>query len=132
MSAWDELLDRDVRWATQIREALATALDRIVAERDFGAPTAAKRGRNPSYPYVPVIKLRSDGQQLGGFGSARTRQLRGLAYATREEAIQRAQQAIDSYRRQFAIDLCKPGARDLREHYGLPREPVQKPTTSSP
>ena len=67
---------------------------------------------------IPVVKLRSDGAQLGGFGSARTRQIRGLAYATRDEAIERAQGEIDGYRRRFVEDLCRPTragyARTLR------------------
>lgn len=123
-SVWDEMQARDAAHTVAIRKALGDAVESVVAARDFGAAAAAKRGRNPKFPYVPVIKLRSDGSQLGGYGSARTRQLKGLAYATREEAIARAQRQIDSAKRQFADDLCKPNRQALREYYGLPRDPA--------
>lgn len=123
MSVLDELKSREEGRTAAIRAALGDALDAVVRARDFGSPSAAKRGRNPKYPYVPIIKLRSDGGQLGGYGSARTRQLRGLAFATREEAVARAQRQIDAARAQFANDLCKPNYRAFREQYGLPRVP---------
>jgi hypothetical protein len=124
MSVWDELHAREKAQTEAIREVLGDRIDEVVAKRDFGAPSAAKRGRNPKYPYVPTVKLRSDGSQLGGYGSARTRQLTGLAYAARDEAVTRAQTQIDEYRRRFAVDLCRPNARALREQYGLPRDPL--------
>lgn len=124
MSVWDELQDREKAQTEAIRDILGARIDEIVAARDFGAPSAAKRGRNPKYPYVPIIKLRSDGSQLGSYGSARTRQLKGLAYAERDEAVICARIQIEEYRRRFAADLCRPNARALREYYGLPREPL--------
>jgi hypothetical protein len=127
MSVLDDMKAREAAETNAIREILGDRIDAVVAARDFGAATASKRGRNPKFPYVPVIKLRSDGSQLGGYGSARTRQLTGLAYATRDEAVARAQAEIDAYRRGFATDLCRPTSRALREHYGLPRKPLDPP-----
>lgn len=124
MSVWDELQAREKSRAEAIRELLGDRIDEIAAGRDFGAASAAKRGRNPNRPYVPIIKLRSDGSQLGGYGSARTRQLKGLAYAERAEAVARAQAQIDERRRCFAAQLCRPNERALREQYGLPRDPL--------
>jgi hypothetical protein len=48
--------------------------------------SAVKRGRNPRFPYVPVI-IRAD-------GSAHNTNTRN-AYATREEAVAYAQKWID-------------------------------------
>lgn len=82
------------------------------ANADLGSPTAAKRGRNPRWPYVPVLTL------AGG----RTQQLRGLAYATREEAVGRAEREIAAMRASLARRLLVPRHRALREQFGLPRE----------
>ncbi|MGV9679090.1 hypothetical protein ACWDSJ_27730 [Nocardia sp. NPDC003482] len=90
-------------------------VDHVVAHVDFGAAAAAKRGRNPAYPYVPVVKWDLDGQP-------RTTQLKGLAYKTREEAVARAQRQIDAERAGLARKLRERGYRALRESYGLPRE----------
>lgn len=125
MSVWDELQAREVAETEAIRELLGEKIEAVVAARDFGAATAAKRGRNRKFPYVPVTTYRSDGQSLGGYGSARTRQIKGLAYASREEAIAAAQAQIDAWRRNFATQLCRPHERALREYYGLPREPLE-------
>jgi hypothetical protein len=101
---------------------LEERIEAIVAAENFGGASAAKRGRNPKFPYVPVIQLLPDGGQLGGCGSARTIQLRGLAYATREQAIGRAERQILADRRRFRKNLWDPGCRVLRERHGLPCE----------
>ena len=126
MSVWDEMQAREAAETEAIRTALGDRIEAVVAARDFGVASAAKRGRNPNCPYVPVIKIRSDGSQLGGYGSARTRQLKGLAYTTRDEAVARAERQIDAAKRQFARDLCRPAKRALREYYGLTREPLER------
>lgn len=46
----------------------------------------------------------------------------GVAYATRDEAIAAAERHIDALRSSLAVKLANPGARLLREQYGLPRE----------
>lgn len=47
------------------------------AECDFGKPSARKSGRNPKWPYVPVIVS----------PTGRTTQIRMRAFATRAEAV---------------------------------------------
>lgn len=46
--------------------------------------SALKRGRNPRFPFVPVT-----------IRDGRASQVRGVAFATREEAVAFAQKAID-------------------------------------
>lgn len=79
-------------------------------------PKALKRGRNPKFPYVPIY-------QFGELaGNAQTTQIRGRAFATRDEAIEYAQRMIDAFRNKMRSDLRNPKHRALREQYGLPRE----------
>jgi hypothetical protein len=92
----------------QIAEAAAGA--------NFGEPTAAKRGRNPRWPYVPVIRYTPPE------GKSYTTQLRKRAFATRDEAETFAQDHIASARQSLARQLADPRCRVLREHYGLPTE----------
>jgi hypothetical protein len=47
---------------------------------NFGEATAVKRGRNPRWPFVPVIR----------HATGRTEQVRGFAYETRDAARQQA------------------------------------------
>ncbi len=94
------------------------AIDDAVAAARFGRPTAAKRGRDPRWPYVPVVDFRYDDLPHGGH----TTQIRGLAYATREEAVEAARLHIERGREALAADLADPRHRALREHHGLPRE----------
>lgn len=79
-------------------------VDAAVAACPFGEATAVKRGRRAEWPYVPVIDH-----------GTHTEQLRGLAYATRFEAVERARKAIVA--RQEALRY-----RALRQQFGLPRE----------
>lgn len=99
-------------------ETLDDAITRVVATVDFGTPSAAKRGRNPKFPYVPIVKHTEGGPSGNGW----THQLLGLAYVTREEAVERAQKHIDAARASLARQLTEPRMRALRESYGLPRE----------
>jgi hypothetical protein len=83
----------------------------IAAAVDCGRISAAKRGRNPKFPYVPVID----------FGT-RTEQVRCLAYVTREEALAAAAATIQARRNDLRQKLMDPRYRALREQYGLPRD----------
>lgn len=84
----------------------------------FGIATAAKRGRNPKFPYVPIVDLRTGEMKQHGH----TSQIMGKAYATREAAIARAQRGIDAGRAAFIGHLNDPRWRALRRQYGLPEE----------
>ena len=90
-----------------------------VARADFGRAGAVKRGRRAEWPFVPIIDHRERLERDGGF--MQTEQLRGLAYATREEAVAAAQASIDRARARVEAQLWQPQYRALREHYGLPR-----------
>ena len=92
---------------------LTSQIEEAVASVDFGTASARKRGRNPDYPYVPVIE-RPNGTT--------SNPVRGRAYATRTEAVAAAQRQIDGRRRQLSDQLAQPRYRALREAYGLPRE----------
>ena len=94
---------------SRIAEATASA--------DFGTPSARKTGRNPKYPYVPVIT--DLGHHSDGSGQ---QQIKGLAYATREEAVEAATRHIARERQTLAERLAEPRHRALREQHGLPRE----------
>lgn len=97
-------------------DQLAAAIEAAVAAADLGRPNARKAGRNPAWPYVPVI-LRTDHA-----GATRSTQLIGLAYATRAEAVAVAAAHIDRARAALARDLADPRYRALRQQHGLPRE----------
>ena len=91
---------------------LDDAVAAVVAIADLGIAVARKTGRNPRWPYVPVI-LDTDGRQ---------RQIRGLAYATRQEAVAAAQRSLNAARDDLATKLRTPRYRALRRHHGLPEE----------
>jgi hypothetical protein len=93
-------------------EALFTQV--VAQDNSFGTATAVKRGRDARWPYVPVIK-HDDFRQS-------TKQVLGRAFATREEAIACAQANIAGTRANLVRNMTNPGARSLRQHYGLPRE----------
>lgn len=119
MTVWDDLQQREQEQTAAIRALIGDQADKIAAEHNFGEPSAAKRGRNPRFPYVPVIKITNEREFV------HTRQLKGLAYETREQAVDRARRAIAGYRIKLADDLCKPRLRAMREQYGLPRDPLE-------
>lgn len=107
-----------------------TFADDIAAAVDaagWPTATAAKRGRNPRWPYVPVLN----------YGDLRpmspTHQIRGRAFATRPEAVADAQEWIDRARAALADELARPNYRALREYHGLPRElPTTEQETHQP
>lgn len=99
-------------------------IDQLIAEaveRAYGGyvASAAKRGRRPEWPYVPIVKFPEHPQ---GLRVEQTRQLRGLAYTTRAEAVARAARQIEAWKVDLADKLARPNFRALREQYGLPRE----------
>ena len=92
----------------------AQAIREVVAAVDFGTASAAKRGSNPAFPYVPII-VRPGGERTAN-------PAKGLAFATREEAIAQAQRQIDVQRADLTAKLGERRYRALREQHGLPRE----------
>lgn len=82
-----------------------------------GTPSAAKRGRSPQWPWVPIIDL-SALQSRG----LKTQQVCGKAFATREEAVAYAERVIASRKAALEKALADPRQRALREAHGLPRE----------
>lgn len=96
-------------------------IEGLQARNFFGIASAAKRGRNPKFPYVPVIKL-VDAEGNPSVGLSQTQQIRGLAYVTRDEAMTRSQRHIDAAFVRLAEELGQPHKRALREWHGLPRE----------
>jgi hypothetical protein len=86
----------------------------VTPDDSFGRASAVKRGRNPRFPYVPVI-VYADGDRTHN-------PLQGNAFATREEAVACAQRCIDSFITGKRADLANPRYRALRESLGLPRE----------
>ena len=83
----------------------------------IGTASAAKRGRNPQWPWVPIIDLSA--LQCRGL---KTQQVRGKAFATREEAVAYAERVVASRKRALERALADPRQRALREAHGLPRE----------
>lgn len=109
----------------------SAAADQVAAtyRETAGEASAHKRGRNPVFPYVPVI-LHPNLQVPTC--APRQEQILGRAYVTREEAVSCAVRVIDARVFHFRRQLQKRGARALREQYGLPRElPEGVPCLSS-
>lgn len=80
--------------------------------------SAAKRGRRPEWPYVPIVVY----GPTEGCPRGYTQQIRARAYATRAEALAAAEQHIARGREALAADLADPRKRALREQHGLPRD----------
>jgi hypothetical protein len=89
----------------------------FAATVDFGTASAAKRGRNPKWPYCPVID-----HGAGRHGVTGKEQLLGRAFATRDEAVRDAAATIDARRARLAASLADPRHRAQRAHYGFPPE----------
>lgn len=87
-------------------------------EPDFGQPSARKTGRDPRWPYVPVIKHSGTSTAPKPW----VEQIRGLAFATRPEALSCAEAHITKLRARFAEKLADPKMRALRAYYGAPRQ----------
>jgi hypothetical protein len=77
---------------------------------DHGTAASAKRGRNPRFPFVPVIKYSER-------GSVKTRQIRGKAFATAGEAVAYAGQCIEAMKHRHTERLVDPRNRVLRDWY---------------
>ncbi|MBO2461626.1 hypothetical protein [Actinomadura violacea] len=95
-------------------------------EPDFGTAKAAKRGRNPRWPYVPVIDY---GPQTG-VHATRTEQIKGRAYDNRADAVACAQRVINARAALHETKLATPRLRALREQHGFPRELVGAQVTT--
>lgn len=91
-------------------------VDQIIGETDFGRPSAAKRGRNADYPWVPVIVETINGERRT------TNPAKGLAFSTREEAVACAESRILGSFQHLRRRLMSPTHRAEREFRGLPRE----------
>ena len=79
-----------------------------------GTPTAAKRGRYADLPYVPVI-VRTD-----EVGTRRAKQIKRLAFATRDEAVAAAEDYVGRAREGFeALLRDERRGRASREYYGV-------------
>jgi hypothetical protein len=87
-------------------------INRLVSALDFGTASAVKRGRNPAFPYVPIID----------HGDRTENPARGNAFKTRAEAVAEAQRCIDARREHLRRTLAEPRMRALREQHGLPRD----------
>lgn len=96
------------------------AVTEVVAGTDFGKASARKSGRDPRWPFVPIIDWSERLEREGGF--QRTEQVLGLAYETRAEAVAAAQAMIDKRRAAMDADLRDPRKWALREWHGLPRD----------
>lgn len=94
-----------------------TSITAAVEAAAFPTPTARKTGRDPRWPYVPVLILPGQPDER-----VVTQQIRGKAFATRDEAVAHAAAVVEAMRLQLAKDLAKPGYRAMRQQYGLPRE----------
>ncbi|MPZ58418.1 MAG: hypothetical protein GEU91_18385 [Rhizobiales bacterium] len=103
--------------------SLTEQVDSILRQYPFGRASAAKRGRNPNWPWVPIIDY---GKQKVSVHATRTAQIRNRAYRTREEACACARQCIDEATAHLRSHLLDPRYRALREQYGLPRELVEE------
>jgi hypothetical protein len=80
--------------------------------------TARKRGRNPKYPYVPIIEYTND------VGTVQEHQLRAVAFVTRAEAVAHAQRQIEADRARFEGLLLESSGRGRsnRRFHGLPED----------
>jgi hypothetical protein len=95
---------------------IAAAVDRA-RSADTRRASAAKRGRNPRFPFVPIWTYTDEA------GGRRTKNpMHRRAYATRDEAVAVAEVLLDREYDLLARRLADPGNRALREHHGLPRE----------
>jgi hypothetical protein len=94
--------------AAEFEAAVAAAVD----AHPWGTPGARKTGRRSEWPYVPILT-----NAAGHSG-----QIRGRAFATRDEAIADAAANIERARAKLAADLMRPNMRALRVHHGLPEE----------
>lgn len=86
----------------------------------LGEPEAVKRGRRSEWPYVPVLRFHDHGNH-------QTTQIKGFAFATREEALEHARKHIAFLRQHYAERFRDPRYRALRMQHGLPQEAADLP-----
>ena len=96
---------------------ISEKIDLVVANVNFGKPSAAKRGRREQWPYVPVI---DHGKQSVGVYRTRTEQIKGKAFDSRQNAIDFASSVIDARKKELRRKLNDPRYCALRASYGLP------------
>lgn len=97
-------------------EAIDAAIEKYRSEAGYAA--AQKRGRNPKFPYVPIIM-----HTVGGVcGNGYQEQLLGRAFIDRAGAVAHAQFVLDVRAKAFERQLRDPRFRAMREQYGLPHE----------
>jgi hypothetical protein len=111
-----ELLEASI--AARRSANLTDRILEIVDGLDMGTPSARKTGRDPRWPYVPVI-IHQGGVSVVG---TRQEQIVRRAFETRDEAIEYADRVIIARRAHLANQMAQPQNRALREHHGLPRE----------
>lgn len=92
-------------------------VEAVAAAQDFGKASAAKRGRNPEYPYVPIIDYGHS-----RVATSKTQQIRGYAFPDRALALAHAEKTIEFRRSELVKRLKEPRYRALRESFGLPAE----------
>ena len=94
---------------------LIEQVETVIAGIVWPTPTAAKRGRNASFPWVPIRKY-SDA------GLHQTSQIKGKAFATRDEAVEFASLMVEREKESLRMKLLKPQHRALRLQHGLQAE----------
>lgn len=89
------------------------------AAADLGTASARKSGRNPTWPYVPVILHDVTDGPGGRFIRTRQEQILKRAFATRDEAVACAEAVIARRRASLEAKLAKPNMRALRAQHGV-------------
>ncbi len=96
----------------------ARTVEDAVADCYYGyRATAAKRGRNPRWPYVPIVMRPKTG--IGRPDLFSTEQLPGKAFEHRADAVGYAQKTIDFWTDRFRRQLQDPRMRALRDQWGV-------------
>lgn len=93
---------------------LLAAIDRVVAEHDFGRPLGRKTGKYYGYPYVPALRY-ANGSWEHAYATEDT-----PLCETREEAVGIAEAVIEARREWLRAALAKPLLGYMRKQYGLP------------
>lgn len=103
-------------------------IDEAVQECFAGHVAAARKaGRNPRYPYVPIIKTPDTFVP----GKLREAQIRGRAHATRDAALACAENQIDRFRKNMREKLSDPTYRVYREQWGVPDSECTDPALAA-
>lgn len=81
-----------------------TNYEEIAAAHDFGKASARKTGRNPKFPYVPILIVTHPDTN----GMTSQQQILRLAFATRAEAVACAEKHIAGAKAHLAKQLGSP------------------------